>query len=98
MKKFDELLNEAKIRKIKIPKKFSTLKKKIIKDDPWRAGEKLANAVEKDWNEINKLVGDNSTGDDFNSAMSKLPAIVSFGDNMNLSTYHIASTISKKYF
>ena len=96
---FEEFVNEAiNEAKTSIPSRVSTVVNKIKKGDPWSRGEKIANMIETNWDDIVATAKENPNRGNFMSALYKKDYVIALGKELVLAVDHLMGTIVKSYF
>ncbi len=91
----NEAINEAKTS---IPSRVSTVVNKIRKDNPWSRGEKIANMIETNWDDIVTTAKENPNRGNFMSALYQKDYVEALGKELHLAVDHLMGTIAKSYF
>jgi hypothetical protein len=91
----NESINEAKTS---IPSKVSTVVNKIKLADPWSRGEKIANMIETNWDDIVATAKENPDSGKFMSELYKKDYVIALGKELYLAVDHLMGTIVKSYF
>ena len=91
----NESINEAKTS---IPSKVSTVVNKIKKDNPWDRGEKIANMIETNWDDIVATAKENPDRGNFKTAIYKKDYVVALGKELYLAVDNLMGRIIKSYF
>jgi hypothetical protein len=95
----NEAINEAKTSaRTSIPSRVSTVVNKIKKGDPWSRGEKIANMIETNWDDIVATAKENPNRGNFMSALYKKDYVIALAKELYLAIDHFIGTIVKSYF
>jgi hypothetical protein len=96
---FEEFVNEAiNEARTSIPSKVSTVVNKIKLADPWDRGEKIANMIETNWDDIVATAKENPDRGNFMSALYKKDYVIALCKELHLAVDHMMGRIVKSYF
>jgi hypothetical protein len=97
---FEELeLNEAaKLKKVSLPAKHSTVTNKILKTNPWKFGKEIADMVEQNWNDIINTAKNVQYQHQLVDELKKKDYIIEMAEKHSLDVGHFVQTGIANYF